>query len=204
MLKMGIAQPSASPWSSPLYLVPKKSGYSRLCRDYRCLKDRFWLKSFWKIYIFYYRSRQSIQSNTSSWKWYLKNCKNNSFRVTWIPIHDVWSQKCCTNISEIYRRSNTWSPYIDDILVASADAQEHLKNLKIIFQRLEDYSLVINIAKSTFGHSEAEFLVHHITNRGIKPLPEKVSAIRNLSPPTTDDEFLPQIYKKCGRTARTI
>lgn len=76
-------------------------------------------------------------------------------------------------------------PYIDDLLVALDNEQQHLEHLKTIFQRLQDYGLVINAAKSSFGQREAKFLGHHITCSGIKPLPEKVSAIRSLSPPAT-------------------
>lgn len=37
MIKLGIIRPSKSPWSSPLYVVPKENGTLRPCRDYRVL-----------------------------------------------------------------------------------------------------------------------------------------------------------------------
>ena len=39
MLKIGLIQPSASPWRSPVLFVDKKDGGNRLCTDYRKLND---------------------------------------------------------------------------------------------------------------------------------------------------------------------
>ncbi|XP_015122076.1 uncharacterized protein LOC107044642 [Diachasma alloeum] len=60
-------------------------------------------------------------------------------------------------------------PYIDDIVVASVDEEEHGEHLRILFQRLQDYGLIINVAKSFLDQKEVVFLGHTVSSAGIKP-----------------------------------
>ena len=73
--------------------------------------------------------------------------------------------------------------YIDDILVASSDAREHRRHLRLLFKRLEEHGLVVNAAKCAFGLDVIEFLGHRVTAQGIQVLPERVEAIRSFPRP---------------------
>ncbi|CAM1323272.1 Uncharacterised protein r2_g3179 [Pycnogonum litorale] len=75
--------------------------------------------------------------------------------------------------------------YVDDLLIAYNSPQEHLKHLNQLFQRLDEYGIIINPDKSVFGVSEVEFLGHLIQPQGISPLPERVEAILKFPQPTT-------------------
>ena len=75
--------------------------------------------------------------------------------------------------------------YVDDILVASRDVKAHEQHLRLLFQRLQEYGLVINVSKSQFGRNTIDFLGHHITPTGIMPLPAKVDAITQICQPVT-------------------
>jgi hypothetical protein len=79
--------------------------------------------------------------------------------------------------------------YIDDILVASKSEEEHIHNLKRVFQRLQDHGLLLRPDKCRFGLSEVDFLGHHVDSEGIRPLPEKVSAVANFPLPSTPKEL---------------
>ena len=66
--------------------------------------------------------------------------------------------------------------YIDDILIASSNAKEHRRHLRLLFQRLAKYGLIVNVAKCVFGVDAIDFLGHRVT---AQPLPERVEAIQD-------------------------
>lgn len=72
---------------------------------------------------------------------------------------------------------------MDDILVSSIDKEEHLKHLRILFQRLISYGIVVNMAKCVFGVPDVKygfsaclFFGHLVNADGVRPSPEKVEA----------------------------
>lgn len=75
--------------------------------------------------------------------------------------------------------------YLDDILVASDTLDEHYRHLEIIFSRLAEYGLTLNINKSCFASPEVCFLGRRITQDGFLPTEERVEFIRNLKRPRT-------------------
>jgi len=74
--------------------------------------------------------------------------------------------------------------YIDDLLVASKDEAEHERHLREVLQRLEAHGLVLNSEKCVLGAKEVEYLGHVVSAAGVRPLLEKVAAIRNFPQPT--------------------
>jgi len=75
--------------------------------------------------------------------------------------------------------------YLDDILVTSSSADEHERHLCTVFERLRKYGVVINPAKCVFGQAEVEFLRYLVSAEGTRPLPARVSAIREYRLPRT-------------------
>jgi hypothetical protein len=59
--------------------------------------------------------------------------------------------------------------YIDDVLIASTTPEEHLHHLRVVFERLTSYGIVVNLNKCVFGVPELDFLGHHIDCNGITP-----------------------------------
>ncbi|UYV76124.1 hypothetical protein LAZ67_13002670, partial [Cordylochernes scorpioides] len=75
--------------------------------------------------------------------------------------------------------------YIDDVLIASKNENDHIQHLHTIFKRLSDHGLTVNISKSVFGKPSLEFLGHIIDNKGIKPLPEKIRIVKDFPQPNS-------------------
>ncbi|BHF60865.1 hypothetical protein SprV_0100383400 [Sparganum proliferum] len=75
--------------------------------------------------------------------------------------------------------------YIGDLLVASSTAEEQMEHLATVFDRLQQFGVVINPSKCVFGVPSLEFLGHLVDSHGIRPLPSKAAAIRDFPPPTS-------------------
>ncbi len=73
--------------------------------------------------------------------------------------------------------------YLDDILVASLNAKDHKRHLRLLFKRLADHGLVVNVAKCVFGVDSIDFLGHRVTAHGVEPLLNRVEAIRHFPQP---------------------
>jgi len=69
-------------------------------------------------------------------------------------------------IDEVLHDLNFCYAYIGDILVASKSEEEHLQHLRILFNRLQEYGVVINPLKCTFGQSKIKFLRYLVTPNG--------------------------------------
>jgi len=100
--------------------------------------------------------------------------------------------------------------YIDDILVASSSPEEHYEQLKLLFERLQEYGIIINPAKCVLGQSEVEFLGYLVSGEGIRPLPERVRAISEYPRPTTAKGLrrylgMLNFYRRClSEAAKTL
>jgi hypothetical protein len=73
--------------------------------------------------------------------------------------------------------------YLDDVIVGSASEEEHLQHLRLVFDRLQKFGLVLNTDKCQFGVQQVEFLGHSITAEGAAPLFKHVQAVQDFQRP---------------------
>ncbi|KAI5330104.1 hypothetical protein L3X38_029501 [Prunus dulcis] len=84
---------------------------------------------------------------------------------------------------------NIMEVYVDDMLVKSRTAEDHLQNLSTMFGILKDYRMRLNPKKCAFGVSSGKFLGFMISQRGIEANPEKIKAIIDMERPKTTKDI---------------
>ncbi|GKU96467.1 hypothetical protein SLEP1_g9699 [Rubroshorea leprosula] len=73
--------------------------------------------------------------------------------------------------------------YVDDIVVKSLKADDHLTDLAETFNNLRQNRMRLNPAKCIFGVESRKFLGFMVSRRGIEVNPEKIRAIAEMEPP---------------------
>ena len=80
--------------------------------------------------------------------------------------------------------------YIDDLLIISSGTfDDHLLKVEEVMSHLQIAGLRVNTPKSSFALHKIEYLGYILTREGIKPQPEKVTAIMALKEPTSVKEL---------------
>ncbi|RDX73710.1 Retrovirus-related Pol polyprotein from transposon 17.6, partial [Mucuna pruriens] len=78
--------------------------------------------------------------------------------------------------------------YVDDMIAKSRTPDQHVDDLRKLFERLQKYKLRLNPAKCTFGVKTGKLLGFIVNERGIEVDLDKVKAIRNTPTPKTETE----------------
>lgn len=207
LLKAGIIEPSSSPWSSPIHMVRKPDGSWRVTGDYRRLNTVSVPDSFPIPFLQDFTAK--IAGSTVFSKLDLKKAYFQ------IPIHpkDVPKTTITTPLGAFqYLRLNfglknapaSWSRfiaevllelssflffYLDDILVFSKDQDEHLVHLKLLFERLKKFGLLLNVEKCVFGVQQLDFLGHNVSKDGISPQMSKIKVIKEFPVPVNQKQL---------------
>ncbi|KAL0540350.1 hypothetical protein IC582_024587 [Cucumis melo] len=73
--------------------------------------------------------------------------------------------------------------YVDDLVVKSKRRQDHLKDLKVVFDRFRKYQLRMNPLKSAFGVTSGKFLNFIVRHRGVEIDQSKINSIQKMPRP---------------------
>lgn len=202
MLDLGVIEKSNSPWSSPIIGIEKKNGEIRLCLDARqinkrIIPDRECPMGVEEILHKFQGAKYLSTIDLTAGYWqcplkkesreitaFLHRGRNYQFKV--LPFGLINSvaefQKILDKVlgPEVLEFTAT---YVDDIHITSTSFDEHIRHLRIIFEKFTENNIKINIHKSQFLREQITFLGHIISEKGISMDPEKIKTIQEFQAP---------------------
>ncbi|GKV42478.1 hypothetical protein SLEP1_g49874 [Rubroshorea leprosula] len=87
--------------------------------------------------------------------------------------------------------------YVDDMIVTSMRAEDHIDDLDETFQNLRRAQMKLNPLKCTFAVESRKFLGYVVSKKGIEVNPEKVQAVQQMESPKT----VKDVQRLTGRVA---
>lgn len=203
MLKNGIIEESNSSWSSPVVLIRKPNGKSRLCLDSRKVnqvtkKDAYPLPHIDGLLGRLKNTKYITSLDLKDAFWQIPLAEQSrdktAFTVPGRPLYQfrVMPFGLCNAPQTMCRLMHRVIPnqyhdrifvYLDDLLIVSETFEEHVNLLKMVAKLLKSANLTINIEKSHFALRETKYLGFLVGEDGLRVDPEKVTAINNFPVP---------------------
>ena len=188
-------------WCSGMVVVLKSNSKVRICVDLTKLnesvkRERHPLPAVDQILAQLAGAKVFTKLDANSGFWHIPLSPNSALLTTFItPFGRYHFRRLLFGISSApehfqRRMSEALSGLsgtvclMDDILVYGATREEHDERLRHVLQRLSNLGMTLNSDKCRFAQSSVEFLGHVIDAQGIKPDPNKVSAIVQFATPT--------------------
>ncbi|KAL0149347.1 hypothetical protein M9458_055385 [Cirrhinus mrigala] len=201
MLKLGVIEPSRSPWSSPIVLVPKPDGTLWFCNDYRRLNEvsdfdgypmprvdellerlgraRYittldLTKGYWQVPLTAEAKPKTAFSTPSGhWQYRTLPFGLHGAPATFQRLMDV-----------ILRPHQSYAAaYLDDVVIHSEAWEDHLERLRRVLSELRRAGLTANPRKCHLAMNEAKYLGFTVGRGLVKPQENKVRAILDAPKP---------------------
>ena len=202
MIELGIIQRASSDYNSPMTVVRKKDNTVRICLDARELNKNMVndletpppideiIQKFHGVKIL-----SIIDLQASYWQIPLapESRKYTSFSYNGrLYEYLVLPFGLKTAVASFSRAMDTIlgpevreyvTTYVDDLLITSANTNEHLEHLYQVLKKLNEAKVTINLGKTLFFKPEVKFLGYILSAKGIQPDPGKVEAIERFPVP---------------------
>lgn len=206
LLESDLIEMSTSPYNSPLIIVPKKSTDGtkkyRMCVDYKKLNkklipDKFPLPRIDEILEGLGRARYFSVMDLQAGYHQIPIAKESRALIAFSTDSGFFEWKVLPFGLNVAPNSFTrmmtiafsgLSPeqafiYMDDLIVIGFTENQHVNNLKKVFEVCRKFNLKLNPSKCEFFRHEVYFLDHKCTRDGLLPDPAKTSAVLNYERP---------------------
>lgn len=201
----GIARPSHSEYASPIVLVKKKNGETRLCVDYRRLnrkivRDRYplplvedQLDRLAKAKVFCTLDLKDgffhVPIDEPSIHYTSFVTPDGQFEFLMVPFGLSNSPAVFQrHVKAVFRElidKGTVLTYLDDLIIPAEEERDSLQKLEEVLNTARDYGLRINWSKCSLMTARVEYLGHIVEAGTVKPSERKVSAVARFPEPTS-------------------
>ena len=111
-------------------------------------------------------------------------------RLLQVLPHALWAVQCATSQRLMQNCLGELNLtycliYLDDIIIFSQTAQEHVPCLHVVFDQFREHNLKLKPSKCNFFRNEITYLAHRVLKDGVCPINSNLEAIIECPPPQT-------------------
>ncbi|GBG91745.1 hypothetical protein CBR_g53559 [Chara braunii] len=209
LLEKGWIRPSSSPYGAPVLFIRKQNKDLRLCIDYHKLNAQTirnagplprigdLLERLGGAKFF---SKLDLKSGYHQLEIRKEDCYKTAFNTRYGHFEWLVMPFGLTNASATFQAAMATEfrhmldryvlIYLDDVLVYSRSLEEHVEHLRTVLERLRQTKYKANRDKCEFAQQELEYLGHYVMQQGIRPLADKIEALRVWPEPTNSRTFV--------------
>lgn len=208
MLSQEVIEPSKSPYSSEIVLVPKPGGTWRFCVDFRLLNkytipDRFPLPRLDDLLHAVKGSRYFVALDLCAGYWQILMHPLHQLKTAFRTEKGLFEFKRMpfglTNAPATFQRimnsllgHMSFSGvlvYLDDILIHDSTIEGVLDKLSAVLRILLEAGLTLNLQKSMFFPESIKYLGHRLIDGKLLPDPQRVETLGHVKTPTNNSEL---------------
>ena len=208
LLAKGFIRPSTSPYGAPVLFVRKKDGSIRMCVDYRALnkdtiKNKYPLPHIDDLLDRLAGARHFSKIDLRAGYHQVRIAAGDEFKTAFRTRYGHYEFTVLpfglTNAPATFMRlmndvlysflDKFVEAFLDDVLIYSRTVEEHLVHVRLVLEKLREHKLYAKRSKCDFLRENIEFLGHHISAKGLRPLVSKTEAVALWPIPTTVTEL---------------